>query len=39
MSKTVRFERFACWCFLAGAFIANGTFVFQGVRDLLSGLG
>jgi hypothetical protein len=39
MSKTLRFERFACGCFLAGAFIANGTFVVQGVWTLLSGLG
>jgi hypothetical protein len=39
MSKTPRFEGFARCCFLAGAFIANGTFVLQGVRTLLSGLG
>jgi hypothetical protein len=34
-----RFEGFACCCFLASAFIANGTFVLQGVWTLLSGLG
>jgi len=39
MSKSLRFERVACWCFLAGAFIANGAFVVQGVLELLSSRG
>jgi hypothetical protein len=38
-SKTLLFARFAGACFQAGAFIANGTFVVQGVWTLLSGLG
>ena len=39
MSKTLLFDRFACACFLAGAFIANDPFVVQGVWTLLSSLG